>query len=123
MATGYTISLKIEDPVSAVAMFFVAVLCVIFGTYLLFTAGSIALLKLLKKKKSFYYKTNHFVSVSGMMYRMKQNAVGLAHICVLSTMVLVMISTTSSMMFSMARYFIYASSVQKHVLVFRYKSQ
>ena len=101
LATGYTISLKIEDPVSAVAMFFVAVLCVIFGTYLLFTAGSIALLKLLKKKKSFYYKTNHFVSVSGMMYRMKQNAVGLAHICVLSTMVLVMISTTSSMMFSM----------------------
>lgn len=101
LATGYTISLKIEDPVSATAMFFVAVLCVIFGTYLLFTAGSIALLKLLKKKKSFYYKTNHFVSVSGMMYRMKQNAVGLAHICVLSTMVLVMISTTSSMIFSM----------------------
>lgn len=101
LATGYTISLKIEDPVSALAFFFVAVLCVIFGTYLLFTAGSIALLKLLKKKKSFYYKTNHFVSVSGMMYRMKQNAIGLAHICVLSTMVLVMISTTSSMMFSM----------------------
>ena len=101
LLTGYTISLKIEEPVSALAMFFVAVLCVIFGTYLLFTAGSIALLKLLKKKKNFYYKTNHFVSISGMMYRMKQNAVGLAHICILSTMVLVMISTTSSMMFSM----------------------
>ena len=75
-------------------LFFVAVILVIIGTYALFTAGSIALLKLLKKNKKFYYNTKHFTSVSGMLYRMKQNAVGLANICILSTMVLVMVSTT-----------------------------
>ena len=68
------------------------------GTYLLFTAGSIAFLKLLRSNKAYYYKTGHFTSVSGMIYRMKQNAVGLANICILSTMVLVMISATSSLM-------------------------
>ena len=74
-----------------------AVVLVIVGTYLLFTSISVTFLKLMKKNKNYYYKTNHFISVSGMMYRMKQNAVGLANICILSTMVLVMLSTTLSM--------------------------
>ena len=77
--------------------FFVAVVLVIIGTYCLFTAGSIAVLKLLKRNKNYYYKPEHFISISGMMYRMKQNAVGLGNICILSTMVLVMLSTTSTM--------------------------
>ncbi len=95
---GYGIALTAENPLKAIPAFFVAVLLVILGTFLLFTAGSIALLKLLRKNKKYYYKTNHFVSVSGLMYRMKQNAVGLASICILSTMVLVMISSTGSLM-------------------------
>ena len=74
-------------------LFFLAVLLVIIGTYCLFVAGSIAFLKGLKKRKSYYYQAKHFIGVSGMLYRMKQNAVGLANICILSTMVLVMIST------------------------------
>ena len=78
-------------------MFFVAVLLVILGTYCLFTAGSIALLKIMRKNKTYFYKTKHFISVSGMIYRMKQNAVGLANICILSTMVLVMVSGTISL--------------------------
>ncbi|MCM1334230.1 MAG: ABC transporter permease [Bacteroides sp.] len=95
---GYTLALRIENPVDALALFFVAVLLVIGGTYLLFMAGSIALLKLLKKNRRYYYKPNHFIGVSGMIYRMKQNAVGLANICILSTMVLVMVSSTSALM-------------------------
>lgn len=98
IGAGYYISIVTKNPLQALTMFFVAVLCVIIGTYFLFAAGSIALLKLLKKNKKYYYKINHFTSVSGMMYRMKQNAVGLANICILSTMVLVMISTTSCFM-------------------------
>ena len=94
---GYTIAIITESPLEALFSFFVAVICVILGTYALFTAGSIALLKILRKNKSFYYKTKHFTSVSGMIYRMKQNAVGLANICILSTMVLVMVSTTVSL--------------------------
>ncbi|MNO85478.1 ABC transporter permease protein YxdM [compost metagenome] len=78
-------------------MFFIAVILVMVGTYALFTAGSIAVLKTLRKNKNFYYKTSNFISVSGMMYRMKQNAIGLANICILSTCVLVMISTTVSL--------------------------
>ena len=93
LLTGYAIAVFTENPVAAVMMFFIAVVLVIIGTYLLFTAGSIALLKLLRMKKGFYYKARHFVSISGMMYRMKKNAVGLASICILSTMVLVMISS------------------------------
>lgn len=93
LLAGYAIAVFTENPVAAVMMFFVAVVLVIIGTYLLFTAGSIALLKLLRMKKGFYYKARHFVSISGMMYRMKKNAVGLASICILSTMVLVMISS------------------------------
>lgn len=98
LAAGYYMSLTVENPVAAVPVIFVAVVLVIIATYLLFTAGSIALLKLLKKNRKFYYKARHFIGISGMIYRMKQNAVGLANICILSTMVLVMISTTGSMM-------------------------
>lgn len=90
---GYGIAVFTDNPVAAFSMFFVAVILVIVGTYLLFTAGSVALLKILKKNKRFYYKPNHFISVSSMIYRMKRNAVGLASICILSTMVLVMISS------------------------------
>lgn len=97
LGTGYYISLTVENPVSALNLFFVAVILVVIGTYLLFTSSSIAFLKLLKKNKRYYYKTNHFISVSGMIYRMKQNAVGLANICILSTMVLVMVSSTASL--------------------------
>lgn len=94
---GYYIAQTTESPLAALGMFFVAVILVIIGTYALFTAGSIAMLKLLKKNKKFYYNTKHFISVSGMMYRMKQNAVGLANICILSTMVLVLVSTSVAM--------------------------
>jgi len=98
LAIGYFIAVTTKNPVAAILLFFVAVILVIVGTYLLFTAGSIVLLKLLRTNKKYYYKANHFVSISGMIYRMKQNAVGLASICILSTMVLVMVSSTSSMM-------------------------
>ena len=94
---GYYIAITTESPLSALALFFVAVVLVMAGTYLLFTAGSIVVLKVLRWNKKFYYKTKNFTAVSGMLYRMKQNAAGLASICVLSTMVLVMISMTVSM--------------------------
>lgn len=94
---GYYFALTIESVMKAIGLFFVAVLFVVIGTYLLFTAGSIAFIKLLKKNKKFYYKTGHFTSVSGMLYRMKQNAVGLANICVLSTVVLIAVATTVSL--------------------------
>lgn len=97
LAAGYVMAVKIKNPVGAMVLFFVAVILVILGTYLLFTAGSIAFLKLLKKSKGYYYKTNHFISVSGMLYRMKQNAVSLGNICILSTMVLVTLSTTTGL--------------------------
>lgn len=98
---GYTISIISKSPVSAIGLLFVAIVLVVIGTYFIFVAGIIALLKLLRKNKGFYYKTSHFISISGMIYRMKQNAVGLANICVLSTMVLVMVSTTSSLVIGM----------------------
>lgn len=94
---GYYMALTVVSPIKALAFFFAATLLVIAGTYLLFTAGSIALLKMLKKRKSFYYKTEHFIAVSGMLYRMKRNAAGLASICILSAMVLVTVSTTVSL--------------------------
>ena len=97
LGTGYYMSVSIQDPVTAFAFFLVAVILVVIGTYMLFTAGSIVILKLLRKNKRYYYKTNHFISVSNMIYRMKQNAVGLGNICILSTMVLVMLSTTISL--------------------------
>lgn len=101
LAAGYYLALTVENAVVAINVFFVAVILVIIGTYLVFTAGSIAILKLLKKNKRYYYKTKHFISVSGMIYRMKQNAVGLANICILSTFVLVMVATTTSLMIGM----------------------
>ena len=97
IGAGYYIAITTESPLKALLLFFVAVLLVIIGTYCLFTAGSIALLKMLRRNKNYYYKTKHFTAVSGMIYRMKQNAVGLANICILSTMVLIMVSTTVSM--------------------------
>lgn len=97
IAGGYFIAITTEDIMKVLLLFLVAVILVIIGTYALFTAGSIALLKMLRSNKKFYYQTRHFTAVSGMLYRMKQNAVGLANICILSTMVLVMISTTVSM--------------------------
>lgn len=97
LSSGYYISLTTKSPLDAIGLFFIAVILVIIGTYCVFTAGSIAVLKMLRKNKRYYYKVNHFISVSGMIYRMKQNAVGLANICILSTMVLVMISSTVSL--------------------------
>ena len=97
LGAGYYLALTIEDPVAALAMFFVAVILVILGTYLLFMVGITAMLKLLKKNKGFYYKTRHFTTVSGMLYRMKQNAAGLASICILFTCLLVTVSTTFSL--------------------------
>lgn len=94
LGAGYFIAITTKNPIKALTLFFVAVILVIIGTYLLFTAGSIALLKILRRNKGYYYQTKHFTSVSGMIYRMKQNAVGLANICILSTMVLVAVSTT-----------------------------
>lgn len=91
---AYALAVSIEEPVSALLWFFVAVIMVILGTYLLFIAGSVALCRLLQKNKRYYYKTNHFVSVSSMLYRMKRNGAGLASICILCTMVLVMVSST-----------------------------
>lgn len=101
LGAGYYLALTVQDPLSALLLFFVAVVLVILGTYLLFLTGITALLKLLKKNKSFYYKLNHFTAVSGMLYRMKQNAAGLASICILFTALLVTVSTTFSLYTSM----------------------
>ncbi|MDE6851859.1 MAG: ABC transporter permease [Lachnospiraceae bacterium] len=94
LGTGYVLALNVKNPLEALNMFFVAVLLVVVGTYFLFIAGSIAVLKALRANRRFYYKTTHFTAVSGLLYRMKQNAAGLATICILSTMVLVTVSTT-----------------------------
>lgn len=94
---GYVMAITTKDAIEAMLMFFLAVGLVILGTYCLFTAGSIAVLKRLRANAKFYYQTRHFTAVSGLLYRMKQNAVGLASICILSTMVLVTVSTTITM--------------------------
>lgn len=101
LSAGYLTANIADNPLAALNVFFIAVILVITGTYCLFTAGSIALLKMLRANKSYYYKTGHFTMVSGMLYRMKQNAAGLANICILSTMVLVMLSGTISLYFGM----------------------
>ena len=101
MLTGYYLAVTVRDISYVGNMFFVAVIFVIAGTYGLFISVSIVVLKLLKKNKKYYYQTTHFITVSGMLYRMKRNAVGLASICVLSTMVLVMISTTTCLYIGM----------------------
>lgn len=97
LGAGYYMAVVIENPIGLIFGFFLAVICVIIGTYCLFMAGSIAFLKLLRKRKDYYYKTEHFISISGMLYRMKQNAAGLAGICILSTSVMVMLSSTVSL--------------------------
>lgn len=97
LAAGYWIAISTERSAMLIIAFFIAVLFVITGTFLLFTAGSVTLLKMLKKNKGYFYKTRHFISVSGMIYRMKQNAAGLSVICILSTAVLVMLSSTVSL--------------------------
>ncbi|MDQ0428666.1 putative ABC transport system permease protein [Planomicrobium stackebrandtii] len=94
LAWGYGISVTIPDPLEAITKFFLAVLLVIIGTYLLFISGSIFILKALKKNKQIYYRPGAFISISGMLYRMKQNAVGLANICILASMVIIAVSTT-----------------------------
>lgn len=99
LTVAYYIAVSIENPLIAMAWFFIAVCLVIVGTYLLFISGSVMLCKILQKNKKYYYKKNHFVSVSSMAYRMKRNGAGLASICILSTMVLVMMMGAGSLYF------------------------
>ena len=99
LGAGYYLAVTTESPIKAITIFLLAVILVMAGTYLLFTAGSIVILKFLRRRKSFYYRTGNFISISGMLYRMKQNAIGLASICILSTGVLLMISMTVSIYF------------------------
>ena len=97
LAAGYLISLRTNVALYAIQNFFPAVILVIIGTYLTFIALSIVVLKALRKNRRYYYKTSHFATVSGLIYRMSRNAAGLASICILSTMVLVTVSTTVSL--------------------------
>ena len=101
LGAGYYLAVTTESPIKAITIFLLAVILVMAGTYLLFTAGSIVILKFLRLRKSFYYRTGNFISISGMLYRMKQNAIGLASICILSTGVLLMIAMTVSIYFGM----------------------
>ncbi len=94
LGTAYTMSQAIESPVKALLYFFLAVLLVVIATYILFDAGSIALLALLQKNKKLFYKPTNFISISNLKFRMRKNAAGLASVCVLSTMVLVTLATT-----------------------------
>lgn len=97
LGAAYYLAVTIEDPLTAILVFFVAVAMVIAATYLLFITGSVALCRLLQKNEAYYYKPNHFVSISSMAYRMKRNGAGLASICILLTMVLVMLSSTAAL--------------------------
>ena len=97
LGAGYALALKIEQPISALMWFFVAVILIIIGTYLCLIAGSVIMCRLLQKNKKYYYKTNHFVSVSSMSYRMKRNGASLASICILLTMILVTLSSTTAL--------------------------
>lgn len=99
LGAAYYLAVSIDNPIEALVWFFVAVVMVIVATYLLMISGSVLFCRLLQKNKDYYYKSNHFVSVSSMVYRMKRNGAGLASICVLATMVLVMISSSSSLYF------------------------
>ena len=94
---GYYTAQTVQNPIKALTVFFFAVVAVIIGTYLVFMAVSITVLKIMKNNKNFYYKPKNFISVSGLLYRMKRNAVGLANICILSTMVLVTMGSTSAL--------------------------
>lgn len=97
LAIAYLIALSVRQPLEALYKFFIAVVLVILATYLCFISASVAFCRLLQKNKRYYYKPNHFVSVSSMVYRMKRNGAGLASICILITMVLVMISSVFSL--------------------------
>lgn len=97
LAAAYYLAVMIQDPIAAIGVFLVAVLMVILATYLIMIAGSVLFCRILQKKKNYYYRPNHFVSVSSMVYRMKRNGAGLASICILATMVLVMLSSTSAL--------------------------
>ena len=99
LGSAYYISQSIESPIKALGWFFVAVILVVIATYILFDAGSIALLRFLKNRKTFYYRPINFISVSNLIFRMRKNAMGLASICILSTMVLVTLGTTGSLQF------------------------
>lgn len=99
LGAAYYIAVSIKSPLTAITLFFFAVIMVIIATYLVFIAGSVLLCRILQKNKGYYYKKNHFVSVSSMSYRMKRNGAGLASICILATMVLVMISSTTCLYF------------------------
>ncbi|WP_172926384.1 MULTISPECIES: ABC transporter permease [unclassified Streptococcus] len=96
LGIGYYLALTVKDPLTALTTFFIAVLLVIFGTYLLFNAGITVFLQILKKNKKYYYQPNNLISVSNLIFRMKKNAVGLATIAILSTMVLVTMSAATS---------------------------
>ena len=95
LGAAYWLAVSIRQPLTALVWFFIAVVMVILATYLLFIAGSVVLCRLLQKNKRFYYQKSHFISVSSMAYRMKRNGAGLASICILATMVLVMLSSTT----------------------------
>lgn len=99
LGAAYYIAVSIEDPISALLWFFAAVVMVVVGTYLVMISGSVLFCRILQKRKGYYYKPNHFVSVSSMVYRMKRNGAGLASVCILATMVLVMISSTTCLYF------------------------
>ena len=101
LGAGYYLAVTTESPIKAITIFLLAVILVMAGAYLLFSAGRISILKFLRRRKSFYYRTGNFISISGMLYRMKQNAIGLASICILSTGVLLMIAMTVSIYFGM----------------------
>ena len=95
LGIAYFMAVSIQEPMKALALFFIAVILVILATYLLFIAGSVALCRVLQRNRNYYYQPRHFVSVSSMAYRMKRNGAGLASVCILATMVLVMISSTT----------------------------
>ena len=99
LGAAYYLAVTIQDPLVALVTFFVAVVMVIIGTYLTMISGSVLFCRMLQKKKNYYYKSNHFVSVSSMVYRMKRNGAGLASICILATMVLVMMASTTCLYF------------------------
>ncbi len=98
LGSGYALALWVKDPIAALIYFFVAVILVILGTYLLFAFGSTVIVQILQNNKRFYYQPSHFVSVSTMRYRLKQNGMALANIAILSTMVLVALSTTTALL-------------------------
>ena len=99
LAAAYVMAVSIQEPMKALGMFFIAVILVILATYLLFIAGSVALCRMLQRNRDYYYQPRHFVSVSSMAYRMKRNGAGLASICILATMVLVMLSSSACLYF------------------------